>query len=106
MTYIPDGLRHCGTSGGCQNICENVVLPSFDGDCTSKSDDGSFGRGVVCLAEIAVYSVLVRSNDVNERRTSTQIPTPEAVVKMRPYFCLRKIGHTALAHYTKYKRLC
>lgn len=64
MIYIPYSLRHRGTSGGCQNISENVVLPSFDGDRTSESDNGSFGRGVVRLAEIAVYNRLVK----NERR--------------------------------------
>jgi hypothetical protein len=55
MIHIPYRLRHCGTSGGCQNISEDVVLPSFDGDRTSESYNGSFGRGVVCLAEIAVH---------------------------------------------------
>ena len=104
MIYIPYGLRHCGTSRGSQNISENIVLPSFDGDRTSKSYDSSFSRGVVCLAEIAVYSVLLGANNIN-KRTSIQIPTPEAVVKMRPNFCLWKIGHAALTHYTKYKRL-
>jgi hypothetical protein len=88
MIHIPYRLRHCGTSGGCQNIGEDVVLPSFDGDRTSESYNGSFGRGVVCLAEIAVYIILLKTNDVHERRASIQIPTPEAVVKTRPYFCL------------------
>ena len=104
MIYIPYGLSHCGTSRGCQNISENIVLPSFDSNRTSKSYDSSFGRGVVCLAEIAIYSVLLGKKDVNKRRTSIQIPTPEAVVKMRPNFCLWKIGHAALTHYAKYKR--
>jgi hypothetical protein len=51
---LPDSLRHCSASRGCQNISEDIVLLPFDGESTSKSYDGSLSRRVVCLAEIAV----------------------------------------------------
>jgi hypothetical protein len=51
---LPDGLSHCSASRGSQNISENVIFHSLDGDGSSEPYYGSFGRRVICLTKIAV----------------------------------------------------
>jgi hypothetical protein len=50
----------------------------------------------VCLTKVSVFESNNELAHVVRTRCDSQMPTPEAVVRILPYFCFWKIGQTAL----------
>jgi len=47
LIHAPDGHRHGGTSRGGDDVGQNIVFFTLQGKCTRKTNDGSFGRGIL-----------------------------------------------------------
>lgn len=55
------------------------------------------GLAHICLTKVSVFGRLNKLACLGDQKQhNLQIPTPEAVVRILPYFCFWKIGQTAL----------
>ena len=123
---IPHGACHSSSSTRCEDVGQDPVALSLDSKTSSEANDSSLSGWVLkrrnklwilpknptsipltlACPKFPPTSDQTRSASTPHTHThatkiwkmNSQIPTPEAVVKICPYFCFWKISHTALQH--------